>query len=135
VYVPEPEIPFYRVGAYSNFSRLMAPTAKASLYVELASKTPPTLGQVLPEVADALTQMGIIRGRDAIRFARLRRIPNAYVLYDARREQALNVLHSFLSQHRIHSVGRYGAWEYSSMEDALFAGQCAAQALLAEGAT
>lgn len=133
VYVPEPEIPFYRVGAYSTFSRLMAPTAKASLYVELASKTAPALGQVLPAVADALTQMGIIRGRDAIRFARLRRLPNAYVLYDSRRERALSVLHAFLSEHRIRSVGRYGAWEYSSMEDALWAGQCAAQALLTEG--
>ena len=130
VYVPDPALPFYRVGVYSNFSQAMAPVAKASLYVELATKEPPLLSEVLPVVADALVSMRAIRGRDAVRFARLRTIKHAYVVYDGARAPAIERLHGFLREHRIESVGRYGAWEYSSMEDAMVAGRRAADRIM-----
>lgn len=130
VYVPDPSIPFYRVGVYSNFSPAMAPISKASLYVELSTKTQPVLSDVLPQVADALVAMGVIRAREAIRFARLRAITSAYVVYDAARSARVAELHAFLDAHHIASVGRYGAWEYSSMEDALRAGREAAHAVV-----
>jgi protoporphyrinogen oxidase len=130
VYVPEAKYPFYRVGCYSHFSSAMAPTGKASLYVELASRAPPDLATLLPRVADGLVEMGIIRAPEAIRFARVRHIDYAYVVFDHAYYEALATVRRFLDESDIVSTGRYGAWNYSSMEDALLFGRDAARSVI-----
>ena len=104
----------------------MAPAGKASLYVELASREAPVLAELLPRVAEGLKEMGLIRAPEAIRFARVRKVEHAYVIYDRARSDALAVLHPFLARNRIASAGRYAMWEYASMEDAILQGIAAA---------
>ena len=53
----------------------------------------------------------------------------AYVVYDKHRRWFVPRAHVFLERHNIVSIGRYGAWEYSSMEDALLAGKRAAETI------
>lgn len=127
VYVPEAKYPFYRVGCYSHFSPAMAPAGKANLYVELADRTEPDLASLLPRVAAGLVEMGIIRRPEDIAFARARKIDWAYVIFDHDYFQALERIQPFLDEHRIVSAGRYGHWNYSSMEDALLFGRAAAE--------
>lgn len=128
VYVPEERYPFYRVGCYSHFSPKMAPPGKAGLYVELADRALPDMAELTPRVAAGLVEMGIIASASAIRFARLRRIDHAYVVFDHHYYPSLAVIRPFLDAERILSVGRYGGWNYSSMEDALLFGRDAAKA-------
>lgn len=122
-YVPEAKYPFYRVGCYSHFSPDLVPPGAGSLYVELASRSEPDLETLLPEVIAGLTEMRVIDGPAQIRFARLRRIDPAYVIFDHSYYDALAVITPFLDEHRIISTGRYGAWTYSAMEDALLDGR------------
>lgn len=129
VYVPEDRYPFYRVGAYSNFSSSMAPVGKGCLYVELVDRAPPDVRALLPVVADALVEMGLVRSPEAIRFARARRIPFAYVIFDHAYFDSVATIHAWLASVRIRSTGRYGAWNYSSMEDAITMGRDAARAV------
>lgn len=126
VYVPEEKYPFYRVGCYSNFSAEMAPAGKACLYIELSSRQPPALDQLLPQVAQGLVEMGVVERPEQIAFARLRRMDYAYVLFDHRSYPALQQIEPFLAEQNIIACGRYGAWNYSSMEDAIIAGRDAA---------
>lgn len=126
VYVPESKYPFYRVGCYSHFSPRMAPVGAAGLYVELVDRREPDLGALLPEVADALVEMGFIERREAIVFARVRRIDFAYVIFDHEHYPALEAVKEWLAEQRIISTGRYGGWNYSSMGDALAFGRDAA---------
>ena len=126
VYVPEEKYPFYRVGCYSNFSSAMAPAGKASLYVELSDRHEPHLESLLPRVARGLLEMGLIDSMTQIRFARVRRIDHAYVIFDHAYFSSLEVVLSFLEKNRIVTTGRYGGWNYSSMEDALRFGRDAA---------
>jgi len=126
VYVPEPKYPAYRVGCYSNFSAQMAPPGKACLYVELASRQPPDMTSLLPAVTQQLIAMSIIERPGDIRFAEARCIDHAYVVYNHDYYQALQTVTPFLEEHRIISTGRYGGWNYSSMEDALLFGRHAA---------
>lgn len=135
IYVPEARFPFYRVGCYSHFSRGMAPSQKAGLYVELADREAPNLETLLPEVAKGLVEMGVIRAPEAIRFARVRRIDTAYVVFDHRHEAATETVHRFLASVGIVSTGRYGAWNYSSMEDAILMGRSAASRVMDRAAT
>lgn len=129
VYVPEPRFAFYRVGCYSNFSSQMAPPGKANLYVELASRKEPDLPTVLPQITQDLIEMRIIEKPDDVAFARARFIKHAYVVFDHHYYAALDVLKPFFREHAIIPAGRYGDWNYSSMEDALLFGRNAAQAI------
>ena len=129
-YVPEEKYPFYRVGCYSNFSPAMAPAGKACLYVELSGRDEPDMATLLPQVAQGLMDMRLISRPEDIRFARPRTIQHAYVLFDHNYYGALEVIRPFLEAHRIVSVGRYGGWNYSSMEDALIFGRDAAKRAL-----
>jgi len=128
VYVPEQKYPFYRVGCYAHFSPAMAPAGKSNLYVELAAREAPDLDVVVPRVAAGLVEMGLIGSAREIAFARLRRIDWAYVIFDHEYFGALEVIRPFVEQAGIVSAGRYGDWNYSSMEDALMFGQKAAVA-------
>jgi protoporphyrinogen oxidase len=130
VYVPEAKYPFYRVGCYTHFSPELAPPGAGSLYVELAARAEPKLDQLLPEVVEALIELSLIESPADVRFARVRRIDYAYVIFDHAYYEALARIRPFLEAERIVSTGRYGAWNYSSMEDALQMGRAgAAQAL------
>jgi protoporphyrinogen oxidase len=136
VYVPEAKYPFYRVGCYSNFSPAMAPPGKANLYVELADRSEPDMQKLLPEVAAGLVEMGLIDVPEAVRFARLRRVDHAYVIFDHAYFGSLEVIRPFLASAGIVSAGRYGGWNYSAMEDALRFGRSAsdeAQRILGGG--
>jgi hypothetical protein len=127
VYVPEAKYPFYRIGCYSHFSAALAPQGGACFYVELADRNEPALDDVLPRVAVAMIEMGIIKHIDDIAFARVRKIDHSYVVFDHNYFPALDVLKPFYREHRVVSAGRYGDWNYSSMEDALLFGRDAAK--------
>ncbi len=133
VYVPEDQYPFYRVGCYSHFSDKLAPPGKSSLYVELVDRRAPNPERALAGVVEGLRELGILQSERDIELWRLRSIDYAYVIYDHHYRAALDVIQPFLVEQRIISSGRYGAWNYSSMEDALIMGRSAArdaQALL-----
>jgi protoporphyrinogen oxidase len=127
VYVPEERYPFYRVGVYSNFSSEMAPEGKACMYIELADRRPPELDRLVPEVASGLVEMGFIERPDQVRFAAHRTIEHAYVIYDHAYYASLEAVQAYLKERDILSTGRYGGWNYSSMEDALLYGRDAAR--------
>ena len=53
----------------------------------------------------------------------IKHIEYAYVIYDAHRRTHIDGVLDGLSELGIHSIGRYGAWEYSFMERSLLAGK------------
>ena len=125
VYVPEERWPMYRVGSFSNALSTMAPEGHGSLYIELSDReTPPE--QLTPRVIEGLIEMGMIERAEQVLFAEARRIPEAYVIYDQAYEGARALIHDWLATQDIKSTGRYGDWNYSSMEDALLNGREAA---------
>ena len=125
--VPEAKSPCYRVGCYSHFSDKLAPPGKSSLYVELADRRAPNAERALAGILPGLKELGLLKSERDLEFWRLRTIDYAYVIYDHQYRAALDVIEPFLAEQRIISSGRYGAWNYSSMEDALLMGQRAAR--------
>jgi protoporphyrinogen oxidase len=126
-YVPEEKYPFYRIGCYSNFSARLAPEGGACFYVELADRREPDMSVLGPRVASDMVEMGLIGAADEVLFMRPRKIEHAYVVFDHGYFPALEVIKPFLKEQGIISHGRYGAWNYSSMEDALIYGREAAE--------
>ncbi|MCA9538004.1 MAG: FAD-dependent oxidoreductase [Myxococcales bacterium] len=129
IYVPEETWPFYRVGSFSNANPAMAPAGAASLYIEMADRDTP-LTNLRSHIDDGLVAMGLIDDPKRVRLVAERRIANAYVIYDFAYEESRATIHDWLDSQSIQSVGRYGDWNYSSMEDALLDGQRAAARLM-----
>lgn len=123
IYVPAPELPFFRVGSFSNALAAMAPPGCGSLYVELTDRR---AAPDLPAVMQALVGVGALSDPSDVVFAEQRDVEHAYVVFDDAHASATATIHAWLARHDIRSCGRYGAWVYSSMEDALLDGMEAA---------
>ncbi|TPV94590.1 MAG: hypothetical protein B7733_14310 [Myxococcales bacterium FL481] len=119
VYVPEPELPFFRVGIYSNACPQMAPPGGASLYVELSDRDAVPSE---PAVIRALCAMNVLRSPEDVVFCEPRSVEYAYVVFDDAWADATRTIFAWLERVGIHSCGRYGAWIYNAMQDCLLAG-------------
>jgi protoporphyrinogen oxidase len=131
VYFPDPSYPFYRVGFLTNLSPHMAPKGTSALSVEIShvSAVPSSLEKVREQTLDALILSGILRSEDKIFAEKTISIKHAYVIYDRFRNEHLPRIIQFLHSKQIYPLGRYGRWEYSTMEDAILQGKEAAEAL------
>jgi protoporphyrinogen oxidase len=132
VYFPEKEFPFYRVGFPMNFSPSLAPKGRSSLYVEI-SHLPNVLipkEVLLGEVRRGLVRSGILKEKDEIVVSQIQNIDYAYVIFNGYRQKHLSPLLQNLKKRGIFSIGRYGAWEHTSMEDAIYQGKQTAQEIM-----
>jgi len=120
-YVPEPHIPFYRVYINSNASRGCAPKGRSSLCVEMSGHK--FNNSIIPQVLKYLKEMGIIKRETDVLFVLPKYIKYAYVIYDHNYSKIVPAIHKFLNKQDIYSIGRYGNWDYSCMEDALLMGK------------
>jgi protoporphyrinogen oxidase len=132
IYFPEPEYPFYRAGFPMNFSPGLGRPGCSSLYVEISHHATDhrTPRMILKQVQAGLERAGILRAEDEIVTADVRDIRYAYVLFDRHRSRQLPMILEELKRRNIHSIGRYGRWEHTSMEDAIGQGQALAAQLL-----
>jgi len=139
IYFPEPMYSFYRVGFPSNLSEAMAPPGCSSVWAErsLLRDEPYEEARVVDETVDDLRRAGILRRADRIVHRRVGVLDPAYVIYDRHRSRVLPGVLKALDDLGIRSTGRFGAWEYNSMEGAMKAGIEAAawaRARLGQGA-
>jgi protoporphyrinogen oxidase len=120
IYFPEAEWAFYRVGFPHNFSPAQAPAGCGSLYAEVSySPSRPLNRNIDSRIKLQLQQVGILKESDKILAECALDIPCAYVIYDHHYRRCVPPLKKFLREQGIYPIGRYGAWEYGSMEDAL----------------
>ncbi len=125
VYTPEPEFLTYRIGSPSAVFPGTAPEGTSSFYVEYSGPRPPEA--CARAAVEDLVRARMIRSAADVLFTEPRVIRNAYVLYDAHYGEARQTVIDFLGRIGIRTAGRYGNWEYSSMEDALLGGRAAAE--------
>ncbi len=131
IYYPEKKYPFYRIGFSSNFARSMAPDGCSSLYGEFSHLGQPAhLVDQMLQTALAQTKKVLTLEEHEIVTEKIITIPHAYVIFDQWRDKHLAQLLSALQEAHIHSIGRYGGWKYSSMQEGLLEGKAMAEQLL-----
>lgn len=127
-YFPGAGFPFYRAGLASNFSPSVAPRGRASFYIEIATDGRPLdLESAERACLAGLTACGLIKSAARVTERLWLKIPCAYVIYDADRARCLPVLQDWLRARRAQSIGRYGGWKYSFMEESVKEGLEAAR--------
>ena len=129
VYLPEARFRPYRVGSASAAVPGVAPPGCRSYWVEFSASGPLPASEVEPAAIETLRDLGFLRSAEDVLFAETRTIPHAYVVCDRAWASAREVVIRWLAERDILVAGRYGRWEYSSMEDALLAGKAAAHRL------
>jgi protoporphyrinogen oxidase len=134
IYFPEKNYPFYRVGFPMNFTPHVVPRGCSSMYVEVSFPpgTEPTTNagraHLFSEIRRGLLAAGILQPRDSFPVLHFAPIRYAYVIYDENRSSALGTIFHWLNKEaKALSIGRYGGWKYSFMEEALLDGRAAAR--------
>jgi protoporphyrinogen oxidase len=127
IYLPEPELKTYRIGSPSAVYAPLAPAGCSSFYVEYSHHGELSPADAERHAVEDLARSRMIHRPEDVLFARAREIPHAYVLYDEAYGEAKRTITAFLEHAGVDVAGRYGQWEYSSMEDAMISGRAFAR--------
>ena len=102
----------------------MAPKDCTSSSVEVSySQYRPLMSGIDEIVCEQLVRCGLLKSVENVLVKKRFYIKHAYPISGHFRFFTLKVIMSFLSKYNIISTGRFGGWEYLSMEDALIEGQ------------
>jgi protoporphyrinogen oxidase len=124
IYFPDPDVPFYRVGFYTNVCPALAPEGTSSLYVEFGLRRgePADVERLEAESLEALRREGILYPGDRVLVRDFVLLDPGYVIFDRARQQVLAQLLPQMERLGVYLIGRYGAWTYSYMERAMLDG-------------
>jgi protoporphyrinogen oxidase len=132
IYYPEKHYTFFRIG-FPHSLGSMAPEGCSSLSIEIAKLAPLTQAKIgaLKKAAIAhVCNIFKFKTKDIMTEQTLI-LPHAYVIYDAWREKHIDTILHYMAQNSLYSIGRFGAWKYSSMHDAVTDGKAMATQLIA----
>ena len=120
IYFPDKNINFYRAGFYDN----ILSTDKLSMYIEIGYSKESvidesTINKELSLTLDNLKKCKIVD--DTFKLVKYESIimDPAYVHIDTLHDKLVKEIINDLETKNVYSVGRYGSWTYSSMEDAM----------------
>lgn len=132
-YFPEAEFPFFRLVFPSNISAELAPKDTGLIAAEISNPEPGKEEELEQQVRACLLKLGWIeKPEDVVRVVQ-NFFPYAYPVHDLERGGRVRRLLHFLQTRGIWSIGRFGAWHYSSMDDAITEALHIAPAILASG--
>ncbi|MBI5574558.1 MAG: FAD-dependent oxidoreductase [Elusimicrobia bacterium] len=124
IYFPEKKFNFYRAGFYRNFSESLCPDGTSSMYIEISYRNRKiNKEKMFKKTIGELKSAGVLKSSDKIISECILDIPYAYVIYDENRKSSLKTIQNHLRKNFIFSIGRYGGWQYSTMEDAILEGK------------
>ncbi len=123
IYVPDRSIPFYRVGFYSSISKGTCTPGNSSIYAEVGVSSEcldsaEIVQNLQPKVLASLEELGWIESR-RITCVVVHVIRCAYVHHTERRDSLVDRILARLAEFGVHPIGRYGLWDYTSMEDSM----------------
>ena len=116
IYFPEPELPFYRVTVFSNYSphNVPHPGRQWSLMAEVSESAdrPVDPAHVVQQTLDGLKAAQLLGPGAAIESLWHRRVEHAYPTPTLSRDAWLEQIEPALYAKHILSRGRFGAWKY-----------------------
>lgn len=125
IYFPEEMFCFYRMGFPNNFSSHVVPKGCSSIYIEISHKNGFKVNGSIyyKKCLDALIKLKLIESENNVVETQHLKIPYAYVIYEKDTLDKVKKIKDFLEMNRILTAGRFGGWEYFSMEDSYLDGR------------
>lgn len=133
-YIPDKNLPFYRIGFPQNVVKETCPDGYTSISVEVEINNCKLLSDkdIASSVIDYLTTYNLICAKEILSVTS-KLISPAYTYSPSGDTKTINDLLKFLKTYNIISVGRYGLWKYFSMEEAYLSGKDAVKSLFSYG--
>ena len=119
VYFPESDFPFFRLVFPSNISPELAPKGGALIAAEISNPDPSKEEELEDRCLACLLRLGWIKNAQDVAHVARNAFPYAYPVHDLKRGERVRRLLHFLQTKQVWSIGRFGAWRYSSMDDAI----------------
>lgn len=124
LYVPDRTIPFYRVGFYSNIGEGVCAPGHSALYVEVGMRSEEVdqaniVNDLQPRIIKSLEELGWIDSSRDVTCVVIHVMRHAYVHHTTDRDKAVDMILSRLRESGVFPIGRYGLWDYTSMEDSM----------------
>jgi len=113
VYVPDKQIPFYRVGYYNH----MSGKKDTSIYVEVSTVTGKDTMLTLLDIDYALKKHGFILDNAKIKDSQRLLMSPAYSIIEKDTVEKVSKYRTQLQMHDVYLTGRYSTWDYNSIED------------------
>jgi protoporphyrinogen oxidase len=133
LYLPDPELRAFRVGLPRNFSVNTCPEGRISLSLEVglgeAVDAEESLEEIAMQALNYLARCSVLHF-DAVDLVDGHLISPAYVAHRLRVTPYLQRISDELESQDIFLAGRYGGWDYISIEEAYLSGETAARRLL-----
>ena len=117
LYIPDRDVPFFRVGFYSNVDPAFAPDGSVSIYVERAFQKPMDITGYQDRVIRLLQEWGWI-GKAEVCDPNWIDIGYTWLNKDSNRKLYLDELR----QVGIESIGRYGKWKFQGIAESVMDG-------------
>lgn len=125
VYYPDKELKFFRIGFPSHVCPNLAPKGTTTLYIETSIQ--PHIGidvtRFFKLILNQIIKIGVIKNESDILSKSIEKVKYAYVVYDRERNTSIKIIKDYLMRYNIHSIGRYGGWEYSVIPDCIMSGK------------
>jgi protoporphyrinogen oxidase len=123
LYVPDRAIPFYRVGFYSNIGQGTCVPGHSSIYVEVGLPSEEVdrtdlVHDLQPRVMRSVEELGWVDTRE-VACVVTHVMRHAYIHHTPGRDRAVDAILRRLREFCVFPIGRYGLWDYTSMEDSM----------------
>lgn len=120
IYFPEDQFNFYRAGFYSNFTEKASEHQSVVLEITyLPDQEPLKDKDYLKQSLEDFRKTGLLKDEHLVEYTGVMKIPYAYIIFDRHRKSALPGILKFLEENGVYSIGRYGRWTYSTIEDSI----------------
>jgi len=135
IYFPDRDVPFGRISEMRNFSELMSPPGKTSLFIEFFCWKDDEIWNMskedLFEVAITwLDKLDLVRREEVIDIFHIRK-DNAYPVYDLNYKENLDIVKKYLdSIENLIYIGRPGRFKYTNQDHSLEMGILAARSIV-----
>lgn len=123
IYFPDSDIEFYRISFPKNYFPNCTLNDEQIISAEVGSRYQNlNMEEIRQRVVNRILLMDIFK-IDSIVLTYCVKIPVGYCIYDKKRTKRVQLITSEMNKLGVESVGRYGQWEYSAMEDAILCGK------------
>ena len=114
IYVADPEIPPHKIALNHNSSDSLRRRDVHAIMAEVSVSAQKNVDvdQIAPLTIDFLRDIEVLRSADDVTWTGHIDVKYAYPVYTHERVGHLERIKAWLAQHDIHTVGRFGNWEY-----------------------
>lgn len=132
LYVPQEDVLTYRLSFATNYGKNVAPQGMSSICAEWSYLDDKKISDedLIERIIEDLIKMGFLKDKKEVVFKDVLKLEHAYVLFDFNRNENLKLIRDYLIKNSIYSVGQFGAWEHSSMDDSILHGKKVVENLL-----